>query len=35
MCFPVTPFLGACLKLNVAIKEQWQPNKLAKVLRGY
>lgn len=30
MCFPVTPFLGACLKLSVAIKEQWQPNKISK-----
>lgn len=30
MCFPVTPFLGASLKLNVATKEQWQPNKISK-----
>lgn len=30
MCFPVTPLLGACLKLNVAIKEQWQPSKISK-----
>lgn len=30
MCFPVTPFLGACLKLNVAIQEQWQPSKISE-----